>query len=349
MKRGFVFLLIFILIASINIVSASFEIGNLSHLIDKSYGPSDYIKGWINISLDDESAKSVFEDDEGNSINLINLLKKSTNNNFIYTCSPLNCETDYSASGSELTKTFSLDKGNYTIFGFKFTGNLDSVTSIDFTLESDVSPSCYNQLKIDFFNDETIVVANDKVMDFPECDDVLKRYGCFDDNEETKDYTISETPYCQKIKLTESPGFKIGAWVKEITSGDKILTMELLKLNGDGIESCGLSGATADGSEIFCDINYSVTKSEDYYVCIYSDDGTGAYMIRGNKDPSIGCGFYGIPVPSQTPGAYQIFAEGKRFGAKETWEISNSLPQGEDTHGGKASDYIEKTYGKKGE
>ncbi len=354
MKRGFGILLIFILIVSINVVSASFEIGNLSHSIGKSYGPSDYIKGWINISLENEPTGSVFEDDEDNSISLIDLLNINKDLGYDgfddFSCIPRDCETDYSASGSELTKTFSLDKGNFTIFGFKFTGNLDSVTSIDFILESDASSSCYNQLKIDFFNDERIMIANNKVMDAPECDDVLKRYGCFDNSKATKNYTISETPYCQRIKLTESPGFKIGAWVKKETSGTKELTMELYDNSGTSIKTCELLEEISEsGGETFCNINYSVSKSQDYYVCIYSDYGTGAYMIKGNKAPSIGCGFYGIPIPSETPGAYQIFAEGKRFGAIGTWEISNSLPQGEDTLGGKASDYLAETYGRKGD
>ena len=347
MKRGVVFLLIFfILIASASISSFSSEnIGNLSHLIEKSYGSSDYIKGWINISLEDESTKSVFEDDRGNSINLIDLLKTDINKDSEYTCSPLNCETDYSASNPQIEKSFSLDEGKSTIFGFKFTGNLIAVNNISFTVESNALSSCYNQLKIDFFDDETIVVGNDKISDIS-CDDALKRYGCFNDNESTEEYIIHDSPpYCQKIRLTESPGFKLGAWVKEKTAGTKKLTMELYDNSGTSIKSCvPMEEISEAGGEISCEINYSVIKSEDYYVCIYSDEGSGEYRIRGNSAPLIGCGFYGIPIPFNTPGAYQIFAEGKRFGAVETLEISNSLPN-EDTLGGKVSDYIRDIYG----
>ncbi|MFQ5532125.1 MAG: hypothetical protein ACE5ES_05925, partial [Candidatus Nanoarchaeia archaeon] len=62
--------LIFVVLAVLllNLASASFNIGNLSHKIDTNYGPSQDVKGWINISFNQEPVDSVFEDSEGNSI-----------------------------------------------------------------------------------------------------------------------------------------------------------------------------------------------------------------------------------------------------------------------------------------
>ncbi len=346
MKRGLVFLLVFfILIGSISFVSSfsSENIGNLSHLITTQYGPSDYIKGWINISLEDEPTKSVFEDDEGNSINLIDLLNINKDLGYDgfddFSCTPRNCETDYSATNPQTEKTFSLDKGNFTIFGFEFTGKLTAVNSINFTLESDSPPSCDNQLKIDFFNDKTIVVGNDKTFDEQICEGSWNPYGCFNKSKNTEEYTIRVTPHCQKIRLTESPGFKIGAWVKKETAGTKKLTMELRNYD----KSCKLTmGDISDeGGEISCNIDYLITKPEDYYVCIYSDDGTGEYRIRGNENPSMGCGFHGISIPSETPGAYQIFAKGKMFEALRGYPLEISG----DTLAEEAHEYITKTYG----
>lgn len=338
-------LIFFILIISMNTLSSfsSENIGNLSHSIQKSYGPSEYIKGWINISLEDEPANSLFEAN-GYSISLINLL--NLNPGFIKSCSSENCETDYLTSNPEIMKNFNLKENNYTLFGFEFTGNIISVNSINFEVESDVGSSCYNQLEIDLFNDGKIDIINNKVLDAPECGDVLKKYGCFNEDKPIEEYSISEIPYCQKIKPTKSPGFKIGAWLKEVIVGDKKLTMELYDNYGHSIKNCKLSKEEIPetGGEIFCNINYSVVESKDYYVCIYSDNGDGEYRIRGNSNPLTGCGFYGIPIPFETPGAYQIFAEGKRFGAIETLEILDLLPNG-DNLGSKIYEYIVDTYG----
>ncbi len=351
MKRGFVFLLVFILMISINIVSSfsSENIGNLSHSITTQYGPSEYIKGWINISLENEPTNSLFETN-GDSRSLINLINKNTG--FQKTCNPLNCETGYSASDPQTEKTFSLDEGGFTIFGFKLTGKLTAITSIDFTLVSDAPSSCDNQLKIDFFNDGTIVIGNNKSVDAPVCALSWKRYGCFNESEAPNEYIIDETHYCQRIKLTESPGFKLGAWVKNISTGGK-LTMELYTINGDREESCDLpmEEVSEAGGEISCDIDYLTTEQKDYYVCIYSDsDGKDKYKIRGYPDYSNGCGFYGISIPPPaTPYSYHISAEGKRFRELKDnpLEISNPLPDG-NTLGGKASDYITSIYGRSG-
>ena len=332
---------------SASIVSSfSFEnIGNLSHSIEKSYGPSEYIKGWINISLEGEPTNSLFKTN-GDSISLIDLLNI---NNAVKddTCIPRNCETDYNASDPNLIKTVSLDRGDYAIFGFKFTGKLTAVNSINFTLVSDALSSCDNQLKIDFFNDETIVIGNNKTVDAPPCGPAFKSYGCFNENEEIIDRDIFETPYCQRIKLSESPGFWLGVNItkKDPGSTEDELTIELYD-GDDPIKNCELTmtDISEEWKEVSCDIDYLVTKQEDYYVCIYSNqEASGNYKIKGNKNPSTKCGFYGIPIKSEAS-AYQIFAEGKRFGAVGTLEISNSLPDG-NTLGGKVSDYITNTYG----
>ena len=132
-------LIFFILIVSINITLSfsSENIGDLSHSIQKSYGPSENIKGWINISLEGESADSLFKTN-GDSTSLINLLKTDINKDIEYTCSPLNCETDYSSSNPETMKNFDLDQNNYTIFGFELTGNIISVNSINLFLSIEI-------------------------------------------------------------------------------------------------------------------------------------------------------------------------------------------------------------------
>ena len=351
MKRGLVFLLIFfVLIINMNIVLASFSsenIGNLSNLIQKSYGPSENIKGWINISLDNEPVNSLFESN-GNSISLIDLL--NINDDLDFTCSPLNCETSYSiiAESEEDEKTFSLDNEEFEIFGIKFTGIIASINSIEFTIDSDAESFCYNQLEIDFFNDGIIDIRNDKVKDYPVCSELWKSYGCFNETEQLQDFDINTNYYCQRIGLTESPGFKLGVWVKNTSTGGE-LTMDLVDILGRNKGSCKLTmeDISDEGGEVFCDIEYLVTKSEDYYVCISSDtEGKNIYKIRGYPDYSNGCGFGGPSIPpSSTFYAYDISIEGKRFEELKDnpLEILNSLPN-EDTLGGKVQNYLNQLY-----
>ncbi len=320
-------------------ISASFEIGNLSHSIDWQYGPSNYIKGWVNISLDDEPSNFIFKDSFQNSISLIDLI--NANQDFEHTCSTSNCISDYSATNGETTKTFNLDNRESKIIGFKFTGNIVSINSINFTLESDALSSCYNQIEIDILNNGIIDKGNTKSLAESVACSFLRNYGCFNSSESLTIGTIGKIPYCQRIQLSKSPGFKLGAWVKD----SKNLVMALYDTYGNSIEGadCELPDSVDEG-EISCPINYLITKSKDYYVCIYSDGETEESKIRGYSDLK-GCGFQEILTGSNFENtAYQIFAEGTKFAAVETLEITNSLPYG-NTFGNKVSDYIWEKYG----
>ncbi|MFH1607836.1 MAG: PKD domain-containing protein [archaeon] len=328
------------LLLTLNLISASFEIGNLSHSIESVYGPDSELKGWINISLSNEASNSIFEDSLGNSISLINLLKETSD--FEYTCSTISCISDYSATNGEETKTFNLNAKQSKIIGLKFSGEITAVNSIDFIIESTASSSCYNQIELDFLNDGIIDVGNNKVS-ANDCS-FLKSYGCFNDAEETYEVSISTIPFCQRISLSESPGFKIGAWVKEEIAGDKKLTMSLYSITGGLRKSCELlKQGISSGAEIFCDIDYLVTKSEDYYVCIYSNSGSGTYKTKGYSSQVSNCGFNGFPARTEI-NTYKIFAEGKGFASVGTLNISNSLSD-INTLSEKVSDYILKTYG----
>lgn len=343
-KEAVILLVIFVLILNLSIIYSfdSGNIGNLSHSIQASYAPSAHLKGWINISLENEPTDSLFELNS-NSISLIDLLNINKNKGYSgfngFTCSPLSCETAYTSSNPESSKNFNLGDEESSIFGLQITGNLEAVKSINFTIESDVLSSCYNQLSIDLFNDGTIDIINNKVKDAPNCD-FTKTYGCFTTGNTYG--VIDSTPYCQRINLDEAPGFKLGAWVRNESENIGELTMELYDRYGDSIKSCkiNMEDINSSGGEVSCGINYSNIGSQDYYVCIYSDD-TGDYRIKGNPSPSTSCGFHGYPILSETS-AYQIFAEGKRF--KELTGSSLDMPN-EDDLGSEAYNYLETTYG----
>jgi hypothetical protein len=155
-KRGLMVLVF--LIAFSSFASASFEIGNLSHSIQSSYGPGETLKGWVNMSFSNEFSNSLFED----------------------------CEIDYSASNPETTKSFSLDSGEEKIFGFKIIGPSIEINSINFDLESTAQESKINQIKIDFFNNGEFEKGNYK----SSLNDGDKMENCFDSIPNSGEYNI---------------------------------------------------------------------------------------------------------------------------------------------------------------
>jgi len=327
------------LVLMFSFISANFEIGELSHLIESQYSASDKISGWINISLEDEPVDSLFEDSFGNSVSLIDLLK--ANVNLTYTCSTGGCFPNYESSNPEATKTFGLNSGAKKVFGFQITEDIVNVNSVTLNVESDAAESCSNQLEIDFLKNNDVDVVNNK-LSTSYCSS-SKNYGCFSSWKPTSLAKIDYQSYCQKITLSESPGFKIGAWVQEKTAGSTRVSMTLYDSNRKLVDSCNLPAASSSGGEVSCDVNYSTVKSEEYYVCVSSSGSGGEYFVRGYTD-SNGCGYKGYPnIQSPEDYAYQIFAEGKKFSAMDSLKIVNVLPDGSSISK-KINDYIKIKY-----
>tara|TARA_Y100000310_G_scaffold129185_2_gene128361 strand:- start:1581 stop:4325 length:2745 start_codon:yes stop_codon:yes gene_type:complete len=334
MKKGVIVLVGLFLIG---FVVAGVSIGD-SDGIEESYGPEDSIRGWINISLSDESGSGLLEDSEGNSISLINLLTNQTT--YDYDCLPSSCQSAYSESSPETDKSFDLNIGASKLVGFKLTGALQRIVNVTFNAQSDAYSSCYNQLEFDFLNDGSFEKGNTNSA-VGGCG-ILRSYGCHDESKESGNSpNIGETPYCQRVELSESPGFKLGAWVEKSGSNSTI-SMHLKNIFGENIEgtTCTLPGATNPGSEIFCEIDFLVTESEDYYVCISADSSTD-YKIKGYDDPD-GCGFFDLNVGDEEA-SYRIFAEGKNFGPVGDLTIHNTLPN-DNVLSAYIEDYVSNNY-----
>jgi hypothetical protein len=305
-------------------ISASFlPLGSPNSSIEAIYGASDNITGWINISFNSEPLNSFFNDSRGNYINLSEMLKKNVA--YSYSCSPADCKEDYSAANPGQTRTLGLVSGSSKIYGIKLTGDIFSIDSLKFTLESDAPASCINQVEVDILDDSSVDFINKNSMDSETCSS-LKNYGCFDATETSEEPVIGTTPYCEKVNLSSSPGFSIGAWIKKI-SGSRTINASIYNLYGEEVARCALPDASLEGAEVSCSVGYSVAKTTEHYVCIYSTGGSGIYTTK-SYDTSNGCGFWGTPVPDTTPAAYQIFAQGKRFGSVGSSEINKSLTDG---------------------
>ncbi|MEX0920912.1 MAG: PKD domain-containing protein [Candidatus Pacearchaeota archaeon] len=352
LKRSVMLVAIVLGLLLIPMTIAEFSVGELNSSLTKTYGPESQIKGWINISFNDETINSQisasFDDDLiDETITLEDIL--STNPNYDYSCDPLDCENRYESSNGEMTKIIGMDGigGEEKLVGFKLEGTILSVDSTEFEIESTAGPSCESQLFVDILNDKNVNILNDKVHPSDSCS--LKNYGCFDSSENKRNFNMesSGSIYCQRIELTQSPGFKLGAWIKHI-SGSSEIHMDLYDLNVNKKGSCSLGSVTSSsGQEYSCDIEYSVFEPEDHYVCIYrSSEGDGKYEIRADTQNS--CGFFGSPIKEETT-AYQIFAQGKQFDSFGTVFVSDQLPN-EDPEllSDKIENYLKNRYGSQG-
>ena len=201
MKKGVIITFLVFLVLISSFIYASFEIGDLSYLIEKKYVSNDSRKGWINISLEDEPTNSLFEDSYENSITLIELLK--LNNNSDYNCLPADCENDYIAIDEQTTKTFTLNKNQQKILGFKFTGNsFEDISSFSASISSNTPTSTSRKLFIDILNDDKIEWQAYK----PSNNFYDENYGCYESPSE--EVLIHNEEYCEKSACVCDGPFK---------------------------------------------------------------------------------------------------------------------------------------------
>ena len=94
MKKEVAFLFVLILSVSFIFAFGAGNIGNPSNSLVKTYAPNGTLSGWINISLNSESANTNFTGTKlKGSIKLIDLIE--LNSNLGVSCVPTNCEDGY--------------------------------------------------------------------------------------------------------------------------------------------------------------------------------------------------------------------------------------------------------------
>jgi PKD repeat protein len=280
------FVVLISIIFFISFISSSFSIGSPKDSIEPLYGPGEGIRGWINISLKNESSTSVFKSSTGEEIKLIELLAKNSNSGFNYVCNPVDCSSDYAYSSSETSKSFSLNDGEAVIVGFKIpaTGKLiTGIPSFSVNVTSSSAEATDLPLSIDILNDQQIEwKAHNSSGNFG-----IKDYGCYLESGGVTETDISTNIYCEKIVIPNAPKLKIGA---DLTgSGIAQFTMNIEDTDGTNSKECH---ATLSGNgKAECDIN-SPFESGSYFVCIRGDNtASETYKITYEQDEP--CGFSG--------------------------------------------------------
>ena len=285
----------FVIIFFVNFISANFIPGSLNHSVENSYGPGDNIRGWANLSLSNEPINSIlkssFGDGTTNSVSLFDLVNKSLNLNFTYTCNPLDCKSDYAEIGGtrEISKTINLKAGNSSIIGFNIT-NKNIIRSIDFfsiKILSDSLESSNLPLSIDILNDGQVdwqTTTASPNFNSP-------NQGCYVEDSSILPAPITTEQFCEKMTISPSPSIYLGANV--MGSGSASFVMSIVDV-GNTIAEGTCTIAVRENGTVGCSpTNFPINQNGDYFVCIKAKDSTSSNKYSVNSETNNPCGFAG--------------------------------------------------------
>ena len=333
--------ILFIIAFLLPLVSASFILNSSN--IHTFYAPSGNLKGSLNISFTNEPADSIIRSNFLGSISLKELLDANTRS---YSCIPSDCRHDYLSRNASETKSFSLNAGEEKIVSFMLNGNNVAVSGMSFNLNLNNVPSCTLPLKIDVLDDNNTEFIPKTTSDNFECT-FQGGTGCFNISENLNEGYIRQMPYCEKIGLTQSTRFKIGAWVKKGSTAfsPDLLEMSLYDLDGERLRSCYLLEPSISGGEISCVVNYTNTIIQDYYVCVKAKSDTDYIIKAETRNP---CGFHSSPpYYGNYTGDYYLFAIGAKFSSIGNLRIDEreySRNENPGTLAGHIDDYLADRY-----
>ncbi|PIO08745.1 hypothetical protein COU59_00205 [Candidatus Pacearchaeota archaeon CG10_big_fil_rev_8_21_14_0_10_34_12] len=316
MKKEMIFSLLIILI--IGFVYAGFSPGEPKGNIERSYSSIDLVKGWINLSLDGEAANSLIEDNFGNSITLLNLLK--INKGLNYTCTPSGCQEDYTASNEQSSKTLVLDKNKQKLLGFKFTGdNFESVSSFSIKVESNAPEETSKQMFIDLLNDDVVewqpYKASNNFYD--------ENYGCFETG--TEDLPIYDQEFCEKINIPAAPNVEIGAQIIKVSNS----SIFLISIDGNGVSDTCEVTASASG-RISCIPETKIEEAGQYTICLKTKSSLDNEKFKISSETTNPCGYASTEENKRD---FQIFAKPGKFKAVGMFYLNSSESQSSGSNG----------------
>jgi PKD repeat protein len=336
-SKKFIFL---IFILTISFISAAYTIGKEKYSIEKIYSTGDDLRGWINISFNEEPSNSIFSSSDGGEIELLNLLKKSLNKNFKYTCDLKDCKSDYSAEDGELEKIYNLREGESVIFGVKITdGNqLDSIESLQFKLESNNAENTKNPLFIDFLNNG----INEWKSHYVSENYGEYNFGCFSSSTETT--LISSALYCERITFEEAAGIEIGAYMtRESGEGEVPFIIGISNLDTGNTVTCEASASEEIGvkEKIACKPNFQIKESGEYHVCIGLKNPTAdANKYKINFEETNPCGFAGT-YDGEYDFDFEIFGRQNKYAPNINIIFNNTELENSQSEVTNIEDYLE--------
>ncbi len=325
-KRGGVlfFLLCMVLIVSFISAIATYTFGEPTHSIDKEYGPGSFLRGWINISFDDEPSDSWFESPLIGDIAILSVLLAG-DPDFDHDCDPVGCSWNYDAENDEEEKIIDLEAGESVLVGFKIpSGEVTVITGFSMDILSDAGESEGPQLSIDILNNgEEEWGVYKASANYGEA-----QQGCYGSPEKPPIGVIND-PYCERIELPPSPRVKIGANLIQEEVEAVEFEMSIESFDGESGE-CDIIATedkdyectAMDGAKIFV-----ITEGKNYSVCIKTkertDDDNNKYKI--NYEESEPCGFVGgvRDFSGEYNFDFDIFAKPGKYDAVGSFTLDN--------------------------
>jgi hypothetical protein len=293
------------------LASASFVVQNVS--LEKQYSGGGLVKGWINMSFNNQTNILFTNSFNLSSVSLLDLLSKSEYYaGEDYNCTPSNCNSTYSYSNGESTKSAELDGKAY---GFVLTGKDVEIRDegVKFKVSSQLESSCINQLKVDLFNDGSYEIFNKNYIN-DTCS--IKNYGCFSSsNPDSEDEAIvpSSEGYCEVINLTAAPAYKVGARIKNI-EGYATAEMKMYdyETGGELLGECTINGNDSlNFQNRECVLPYGVIDEKKVFLCIVADDEDEFYIKMEGRNP---CGMKGHDPTLEFQQDYYIYAQSLKYG-----------------------------------
>ncbi len=316
----------------INLISAEFIIGNNSGDIDLIYGPSQPLRGWINVSFNNEPANTVLSS-LGSDIKVIDFIRNNSIDNF--NCTPPDCTEIYEPVNGEVRKDFIIRSSENKIIGLKFSGRLmdEPIKEIFFNISTDVGNGCSQQLKIDISDDNDFDWIPTNASDDFNCS---VSWGCYDISQTTTEYKLSSTAeYCEKIRVLGVPAIRVGAHIIKHNANNGI-RMIAYDMDSQKIGECNLPSITSTG-EYACVITNLGVNETDLYVCIKGDSD---YGIKGENAGSV-CGFYDINNHEGFVTDYSIFAQGGKYAPIGSFVMNqNSFKKYDRSYSGSLIEYL---------
>lgn len=321
-RKFYICSLIFIFITSlqINFILANFDVGDSAGQIEGFYSSGDKLRGWINISLDDEPSNSSITALNSN----ITLLEFLDRNEADFNCSTVDCGISYKAINPNNIKSFVLPADNIKIIGIKITGKLgeDPVKNLSFNVNSNAGASCSQPLQIDLLNDNEIEWKSTSPENTQNSFACSESFGCFKSPNNPELYNIGTDEYCEKITFPANPSFEVGVDIIKGNTTNPNLKMKIFDDGFEKIGECTLSSINQSG-KFSCKINnISLNEIKDVYVCVNSDKSTN-YMIKG-KESNESCGFYNIDNFNEFTTDYSIFAKGGKFAPLNSFKFDQN-------------------------
>ncbi len=294
-------------------------VGNPAGEVSGSYSLNEKIKGFVNISLENKNVNSKFEDNFGNSANLINVLKKRSYN---YSCNPANCESGYITSGNEeAQKTISVSGDKF--IGVKLNGANLHVTSASFGVSSNTGSSCGSQLSLDVLDNNNINWENPKYTN-DVCGSDLKS-SCYTSFSEWASIDNGEF-YCEQINLPKAPAFEIKTKLKYSGSSFNSGNIKAWIWNNGFQAECNLTQPTSAGNDVSCTAPYSNKKIGNNYICIRKESSASSGYQLNYRTIGNFCGAPGIPSSStQHVAEYNILVNAKKYDSLGNFNLNEQV------------------------